>query len=1048
MRLAGRQYSRAARVAGRLGSRCRARHLILFSLAVLWITGSSGDTAARGAPVSWSPTQLAATVEIGAVQTTLVTFTSAIDLSDIAVDIVPALSPYVQASPSHFAHVAAGSPVEVTLTLTAPGGTPPGTVEGTLKLRNAGRPPRTHPLPLPITLTITRDEPGDGLIVSGRVLFDSGGPVAGAIVRGSLVSEEAIEAVQIVRQEQRALADPTTRTSKNGSVFADALAAASPVLPTAVPAETVTAADGSFVIDLGPAAVPVRVRVEVSFQPDSLPRVDVAKWEVALGNALDMGTIVIPDPIGAELPVAGGAAASADGSVKVSGLPPEVNRVFARAFDPDESPEAFPGEFAEMGAIPLNSSLFLWMEALDAQGNAVDDLTQAATIRARVPRSQWIDLEDIDSGTDRIEIPIYFFNESTSMWEQMGIGWLEDDQGMILTETVQPAILGGSFPREIFATFTTMHLSWMNVDYAFIGPWTLSRLDATRRNNDCFFNATQLAKAIVGSALGRAAFAHCTPVPPGGDVGVIFVPAFGPEIRNDDLFEASTFMPVFGMYFGRDEIHLSNLLWNACGPTATEQQKKLATFQMAVTILHETAHWLCSTEGVEQPSGEAGNFIELALFGGKIVQPSLSDLTPFVLDSHGNVEPVESATLDAWLDPASWPAAELENLRNGAISPFQASSSLGVTISLTKSTFELGEEIPVTVTYTNLASAPILLPDFIVLEGNPLWLEIVRDGESRSIPFVGPITRLALDLTQDFVSLAPGASLQQTITVLRDQLGGTLYDVRQSGNYQVTAVFSDLWAPVETRSNTLTFTVGAGGSIAGAVTDATNAQPIAGATVTAILNGAIVGTATTASDGTYTLSNLPTGAYTLEAHGSTYSITRRENVQVVAGQTTIVNFSLSLLLATGQLRLVLTWGEVPGDLDAHLWLPLQTPYHLYFFRKGAADICPFAVLDRDDLNAFGPETITIAQRLEGTYIYAVHRSIFGSQASLAGSGALVQVFDSTGLIASVTVPAEGTGDWWNVLTIDGATGAITIVNAIGDDPEPYPDTNAGCPGGN
>ena len=48
----------------------------------------------------------------------------------------------------------------------------------------------------------------------------------------------------------------------------------------------------------------------------------------------------------------------------------------------------------------------------------------------------------------------------------------------------------------------------MNVDYANYGPWTLSRMDREKRNNDCFFNGLQLAKAIALSPAGQSAYGN------------------------------------------------------------------------------------------------------------------------------------------------------------------------------------------------------------------------------------------------------------------------------------------------------------------------------------------------------------------------------------------------------------------------------------------------------------------------------------------------------------------------------------------------------------
>lgn len=265
--------------------------------------------------------------------------------------------------------------------------------------------------------------------VSGRATFDDGTPVIGAQVLGS-VGGDASTAIRAV-----------------------------------------TDSNGNFTMELVSGALPVRVLVEVSSESALIPILQTARWDDAESSVLDVGTIILPNPEGAELTLDNGAGQSADNSIQVEGLTAEVNRLFARSYDPDNTPDAFPGEFAENGTIPLDSSVFLWMVGLDANGNPVEDLSQAATIRSLVPRSQWSDLVDINSGTGRIEVPIYTYNENTDVWEQEAeLGWLEDSAGTVLPEDAQSVILDGTFSDNVFAVFSVNHLSWMNVDYPYIGP--------------------------------------------------------------------------------------------------------------------------------------------------------------------------------------------------------------------------------------------------------------------------------------------------------------------------------------------------------------------------------------------------------------------------------------------------------------------------------------------------------------------------------------------------------------------------------------------------
>jgi hypothetical protein len=66
------------------------------------------------------------------------------------------------------------------------------------------------------------------------------------------------------------------------------------------------------------------------------------------------------------------------------------------------------------------------------------------------------------------------------------------------------------------------------------------------------------------------------------------------------------------------------------------------------------------------------------------------------------------------------------------------------------------------------------------------------------------------------------------------------------------------------------------------------------------------------------------------------------------------------------MRIVLTWGRDPYDLDSHL---VYAGSHIYFDQKQGDK----AWLDVDDTDSYGPETITIDKRYPGKrYLYAVH----------------------------------------------------------------------------
>lgn len=233
------------------------------------------------------------------------------------------------------------------------------------------------------------------------------------------------------------------------------------------------------------------------------------------------------------------------------------------------------------------------------------------------------------------------------------------------------------------------------------------------------------------------------------------------------------------------------------------------------------------------------------------------------------------------------------------------------------------------------------------------------------------------------------------------------------------------------------------GAVTGTVVDATTNQLITGATVDArlgagVTTGPIAGTATTGVNGSYTINNLAVGTYTLTVTATGYAQSNAPAV-VTAGATTNVNvIPLSPLQLAGQARIVLTWGATPGDLDAHLIGPDPQAgrFHVYFGNQGSSVASPFAVLDVDVINGFGPETVTISQQTPGVYSYHVHN--FGGVATgtaLSLSGATVNVYQGAAVApaATFTVPAGGlVGNSWHVFDMDGTTGAITPVNTIQD----------------
>lgn len=215
-----------------------------------------------------------------------------------------------------------------------------------------------------------------------------------------------------------------------------------------------------------------------------------------------------------------------------------------------------------------------------------------------------------------------------------------------------------------------------------------------------------------------------------------------------------------------------------------------------------------------------------------------------------------------------------------------------------------------------------------------------------------------------------------------------------------------------------------GGNVTGHVVSATSGLPLNGATVCAL---SINQCTTTDDQGHYTLSNLPIGSQNIWASFTGYT-SQTQTVIIPSGETVELDFVLSPILAPGEIRIILTWGQNPRDLDSHLWLPPTNPYHIYYARMGSPSTFPYAWLDIDDVTSFGPETTTIHSRYPGAYVFAVY--LFAGEGTLSTSGAKVRFYNESGLVAEYSVPVTGTGRWWYVFDFDGVSGAITPRNYI------------------
>lgn len=239
------------------------------------------------------------------------------------------------------------------------------------------------------------------------------------------------------------------------------------------------------------------------------------------------------------------------------------------------------------------------------------------------------------------------------------------------------------------------------------------------------------------------------------------------------------------------------------------------------------------------------------------------------------------------------------------------------------------------------------------------------------------------------------------------------------------------------------------GSVSGNITDAVTGFTVSSVeynvranwsntTGTILKNG-------TAQNGTYSI-DMPAGNYTIEFIKGDY-ITSYVNIAIQASATTTKHVALvpeSAGAVGDNIRIVLTWGLMPYDLDSHLYGPTvdgTSTFHTYFVNKnytyGGNTI---ANLDRDDTDSYGPETTTIYElNSSGVYSFYVHdytNKSSNSSSALSMSGAQVKVYSSNMLIATFNIPTNQAGTIWHVFDYDASSDSLTPVNTFANSDTP------------
>lgn len=167
------------------------------------------------------------------------------------------------------------------------------------------------------------------------------------------------------------------------------------------------------------------------------------------------------------------------------------------------------------------------------------------------------------------------------------------------------------------------------------------------------------------------------------------------------------------------------------------------------------------------------------------------------------------------------------------------------------------------------------------------------------------------------------------------------------------------------------------------------------------------------------------------------------NTVSVGPSATDITLSACLVIAdaANAIRVKLTWGQVPRDVDSWLFTPNGSS--ISYINQGSLTSEPYANLDVDDTTSFGPEVVTINRLMVGTYRYGVHNYSGENNPNMTNSPVRVEL-ELGGRLQVFTLPAgEGTNRFVRLfdLTVDERCNTtVTTVNSWEAD---VPQTPAG-----
>lgn len=173
-------------------------------------------------------------------------------------------------------------------------------------------------------------------------------------------------------------------------------------------------------------------------------------------------------------------------------IPNSVQQItgYVTYVNPAQEPEIFPGEFLaknpksqkmsplvrilrlitrqedEPEEVRLESAGLAEIVLKDEKGRNVP-VNGESVIKILIPKDTWITLKDSDPNTsDKIEVPLWYFNEKEGIWEQHSeYGWVVDSNENPIPASELNKIKSGQYNGDIYSYGKVPHFSWWNTDW-------------------------------------------------------------------------------------------------------------------------------------------------------------------------------------------------------------------------------------------------------------------------------------------------------------------------------------------------------------------------------------------------------------------------------------------------------------------------------------------------------------------------------------------------------------------------------------------------------